>query len=113
MNASLARRRVLRWTAVLLLLLLPATIVPAAGAQGDVRYFGETGHFLRGAFRSFWESRGGLSNFGFPVTEEFIRKSDGRIVQYFERARFELRRAAITEPEMSWTFEADGVLIKE
>ncbi|MBK9715686.1 MAG: hypothetical protein IPO81_31055 [Kouleothrix sp.] len=90
MNASLARRRVLRWTAVLLLLLLPATIVPAAGAQGDVRYFGETGHFLRGAFRSFWESRGGLSNFGFPVTEEFIRKSDGRIVQYFERARFEL-----------------------
>jgi hypothetical protein len=55
-----------------------------------VRYFGESGHYLRGALRYFWESRGGLANFGYPVTEEFIRKSDGRIVQYFERARFEL-----------------------
>ncbi|HKF94617.1 MAG TPA: hypothetical protein VKB96_08450, partial [Gammaproteobacteria bacterium] len=75
---------------VLLLVLLTASSIPAASAQGDARYFGETSHYLRGAFRYFWESHGGLANFGFPITEEYIRKSDGRIVQYFERARFEL-----------------------
>jgi hypothetical protein len=90
MHASLARRRVTRWIAALLLVVLSATTLPTAAAQSDARYFGESGHYLRGAFRYFWESRGGIQNFGFPVTEEFIRTSDGRIVQYFERARFEL-----------------------
>ena len=47
-----------------------------AHAQSDLRYFGETSHYLRGAFRYFWESRGGVGTFGFPVTEEFVRKSD-------------------------------------
>ncbi|NJP05076.1 MAG: hypothetical protein HC837_05330 [Chloroflexaceae bacterium] len=54
-------------------------------------YFDETGHYLRGTFRDYWNEYGGLEMFGYPVTEEFVRNSDGRIVQYFERARFELR----------------------
>jgi hypothetical protein len=90
MNSSLVRRGVVRWSAALLLVLLAALAIPTASAQGDARYFGETSHYLRGAFRYFWETHGGVRTFGFPVTEEFIRKSDGRIVQYFERARFEL-----------------------
>jgi hypothetical protein len=56
----------------------------------DVRYFPETGHYLGGAFRTYWQSNDGLQRFGYPITEEYIRKSDGKIVQYFERARFEL-----------------------
>lgn len=57
----------------------------------NVRYFPETGHYIRGAFRTFWEQNGGIERFGLPITEEFIRKSDNKIVQYFERVRFELR----------------------
>jgi hypothetical protein len=89
---------------VLLLILLTATAIPAASAQGDARYFGETSHYLRGAFRYFWESHGGLATFGFPITEEYIRKSDGRIVQYFERARFELAGVVNNQAviELAW-----------
>ena len=64
--------------------------LPAASAQTSVRYFSQTGHYLRGAFRAFWERSGGVAIFGYPITEEYYRRSDGRIVQYFERARFEL-----------------------
>src|SRR4029453_3402028 len=94
MNDSQMRRRVVRWSMVLLLIMLTASAIPAASAQGDARYFGETSHYLRGAFRYFWESRGGVANFGFPITEEYVRKSDGRIVQYFERAPFGLAGGA-------------------
>ena len=42
---------------------------------------------------SYWEQHGGLAQFGYPLTEEFIEVSptDGRsyTTQYFERARFE------------------------
>ncbi len=63
--------------------------MPAAPpAEGYVQ---QTGHFLRGVFRSYWERHGGVSRFGYPITEEFVRSSDGKVVQYFERARFELR----------------------
>ncbi len=54
-------------------------------------YFPETGHYLQGAFLSFWQQNGGLGRFGYPITEEYIRDEDGKVVQYFERARFELR----------------------
>lgn len=67
-----------------------ASAAPAAQAQADVRYFSQTGHYMRGAFRYFWEANGGLATFGYPVTEEYRRASDGRVVQFFERARFEL-----------------------
>ena len=90
MRASPAERITFRWIAALILVVLTLISLPAAQAQNDARYFGETSHYLRGAFRYFWESRGGVGTFGFPITEEFFRKSDGRIVQYFERARFEL-----------------------
>jgi len=43
---------------------LTASAIPSAGAQGDARYFGETSHYLRGAFRYFWESRGGVAATG-------------------------------------------------
>jgi hypothetical protein len=62
-------------------------------AAGDGRLFPQTGHALRGAFRSFWERNGGLERFGYPLTEEIIEPEAGtgrpRLVQYFERARFE------------------------
>lgn len=53
----------------------------------QVRYFPETGHTLRGEFRTYWERYGGLAQFGYPLSEEFVE--GGYRVQYFERARFE------------------------
>ncbi len=50
-------------------------------------YFPETSHSLDGTFRDFWERYGGLYVFGFPISEPF--DENGRLVQYFERARFE------------------------
>lgn len=56
-------------------------------------FFPETGNTLGGKFLQFWEKRGGLKIFGFPISEPFEETSqiDGqvRIVQYFERAKFE------------------------
>ena len=56
-------------------------------------FFPETGNTLGGKFQQFWEKRGGLRVFGFPISEPFEETSqiDGqvRIVQYFERAKFE------------------------
>jgi hypothetical protein len=56
-------------------------------AATEVLYVSATGHYVRGAFRDFWDKRGGLAVFGYPLTEEF--SEDGYIVQYFERGRFE------------------------
>lgn len=64
-----------------------------AGPEAGERYFPETGHTLSGKFLSFWQRRGGLKVFGYPLSEPFEEPSpaDGvpRITQYFERARFE------------------------
>lgn len=76
--------------AVLALLLLSGALPAAGQAQANQVYFPQTGHYLGGAFKGFWESRGGLAIFGYPLSEEFIQKSDGRVVQYFERARLEM-----------------------
>lgn len=91
MVGSRSRERSLHWFAALLLifsLLIVAGPIPAT-AQTDLRYIPETGHYVRGAFRYYWERNGGVAVFGYPLTEEYFR-SDGRIVQWFERARFEL-----------------------
>lgn len=60
----------------------------------EVRYFAVTGHTLRGMFRAFWETQGGLAQLGYPRSEEFYERhaENGQLylVQYFERARLEL-----------------------
>lgn len=65
-----------------------------AGSPDPARdFFPESGHTLGGAFRWYWQSRGGLPVFGYPISEEFseVNPNDGQpyLVQYFQRARFE------------------------
>ena len=55
-------------------------------------YFVQTGHSVRGWFLTFWEDNGGLAIFGYPISEEV--QENGKTVQYFERARFELNPSA-------------------
>lgn len=60
--------------------------------QPDVRYVAETGHTLRGAFRTLWETRG-QRFYGPPISEEFTEDDHGQPVrvQYFANWRFEQR----------------------
>ncbi|HST04267.1 MAG TPA: hypothetical protein VLQ48_05970 [Chloroflexia bacterium] len=57
------------------------------------RLFAETGKHLGGIFLQYWNAHGGLTQEGYPISEEFIETStlDGKpyLVQYFERAVFE------------------------
>lgn len=66
--------------------------MPPSGS-GDGTYFPPTGHNLSGLFRAYWETYGGLAQFGYPRTEAFaeVNPTDGRVyrTQYFERNRFE------------------------
>lgn len=65
---------------------------PPVAAKPGARFFTETGHNLEGSFLAYWNANGGLTQFGFPISEEFNEKlEDGKTytVQYFERARFE------------------------
>src|SRR5437867_7764052 len=65
-----------------------------AQAQSSYRYFPETEHSVSGKFLAYWDQHGGLAQQGYPITQEMQETSDinGKvyIVQYFERAVFEL-----------------------
>lgn len=67
----------------------PVPPLPPLESTPDRRYFRETGHTLSGGFLHFWERNGGLSIFGYPISEERQELIDGQpyTVQYFERAR--------------------------
>jgi hypothetical protein len=70
----------------------PQASAVACGAPLGPYFFPETGHYISGRFRQYWEDRGGLFVFGFPLTKVYDEVStDGKIykTQYFERARFE------------------------
>jgi len=67
---------------------LAARPIPPVTNTIDRRYFTATGHTISGEFKRHWESRGGLTLFGYPLSEPV--QEGGRLVQYFERARLEL-----------------------
>jgi hypothetical protein len=63
----------------------------AVAQSANVQFFPETGHHVRGDFLRFYKSVPTASLvFGYPITEQIASK-DGKTVQYFQRARFELR----------------------
>ena len=59
-----------------------------AGTLQMPYYFEQTGFWVQGPFRQYWETNGGLFIFGYPITGVFM-DSDGLYKQYFERAIFE------------------------
>jgi hypothetical protein len=87
-----------RWLClgVVLVLLVPLGLAtrPAGAAPGSSRsrYFPQTGHTVSGSFLDYWENKGGLYIFGYPITDEIQDVStNGQtyLTQYFERAIFE------------------------
>lgn len=62
-------------------------------------YFSPTGHSVSGIFLDYWQKNGGLSRFGYPISEpleETLLDGKRHTVQYFERGRFELHSASVT-----------------
>jgi len=67
--------------------------VSAASSQaqgGNCEYFPETGHHVCEEFLQFFQTRGALEVFGYPLTEAFEDPRQQRMVQYFQRTRMEL-----------------------
>ena len=76
---------------ILLLALLWSEHQTAVAQSPTVQFFPETGHHVRGDFLRFYKSAPDPQLvFGYPITEQ-ITSTDGKTVQYFQRARFELR----------------------
>lgn len=85
--------KVIRRLAILFLALsILLTEWQTASAQSaDVQFFPETGHYVKGDFLRFYKSVPDPTLvFGYPVSEQVTSK-DSKTVQYFQRARFELR----------------------
>src|SRR6476646_9172386 len=51
-----------------------------AAPSPDRDFYLQSGHSLGGAFRGFWNGRGGLAAFGYPISEEFneANQQDGK-----------------------------------
>ncbi len=68
--------------------------LPGLYAAENSRYFPQTGHTVSGKFLSYWNDKGGLPTFGYPITEaqNEIDPETGKTyqTQWFERNRFEL-----------------------
>lgn len=80
-----------RWLSLCAAFVLLLTIPRFAAAQSlDFEYYPESGHNIEGDFLSYYQS---VPNpelvFGYPITEQFTDNS-GMLVQYFQRARFEM-----------------------
>jgi hypothetical protein len=91
LGLKVRRVAVLLLIGVMLALASPLASVQAAPSSPDdllmPRYFPETGFWVQGQFRQYWETHGGLFVQGYPITGVF--KQDGFYRQYFERAVFE------------------------
>ncbi|GEM_PF-2373062 len=65
---------------------------PASMTLGG-SYFDQTKKAVRGSFLAYWQQSGGLTRFGYPISDELRQASptDGKTytMQYFERAIFE------------------------
>lgn len=65
---------------------LAETVAPMPTTEIQ-QYFPQTGHSVHFAFLKYFRENGGVYIFGYPITQEVVE--NGRIVQYFQRARFE------------------------
>jgi hypothetical protein len=85
-----------RWIGVIFVLALILGWYPTLAQQGanpsdESRLYPQHGHWVMGEFLKAYLS---IPNpeviFGYPITEAFQEQDQDRIVQYFEKARFEL-----------------------
>ena len=73
---------------------------PAITVRQDLRYFPQTGYIVGYAFLTFWNTNGGATIFGFPLTNEVVDPASQLTVQFFERSRFEYHPEAAGTPQL-------------
>ena len=79
-----------RFIAVIFILAISLSAWGSVQAQADVQYFPESGHYIKGAFLQYYNAaKDPTLVYGYPITEQITAK-DGKTVQYFNKARFEL-----------------------
>lgn len=83
---DLLRRQGIDWT----------TLPKQADAPPECVFFAQTGHRICAPFRQYWEANGGLALYGMPLSEAF--EENGKLVQYFERNRFEYNPDKVGTP---------------
>jgi hypothetical protein len=82
-------RRVCFWA--IAFILVGVNWIPVRAQELEFKFFDETGHNVKGEFLKFYNNNPNSTLvFGYPISEQITSK-DGRTVQYFQRARFELR----------------------
>lgn len=102
----------LKQRVLVIIVLLSLLAISSVQAQdSDSTFFNETKHNVDGAFWTYYQSVPWASTlFGFPITEAYTTK-DGVYVQYFQRARFELRGQQVTvSPLGELTYRAGAQL---
>src|SRR5260370_8361389 len=78
--------------ALVFMMLFSLFVSPAVSVSAASDYYADTGHYLYGQFRDYWNGNGGLLRFGFPISKVFNQKStNGQTypTQYLQRAVFE------------------------
>jgi hypothetical protein len=80
-------------TFILTTIFQPMQYIEGSAQHASCQWYPETKRMVCGAFLTYWQGHGGLPQFGYPITNEFVEKSqlNGKeyVVQYFERAVFE------------------------
>jgi hypothetical protein len=60
---------------------------PSDVTASNPRYFAETGQVVAPQFATYWQDKGGIGRFGYPISRPVI--AHGILSQFFERAVFE------------------------
>jgi hypothetical protein len=63
---------------------IAASRVPPASEPGS-RYYPQTGHVVGGDFLTYFDQKGGVDRFGYPIAEPLV--VEGQLVQDFQRMR--------------------------
>ncbi|MBN1246245.1 MAG: hypothetical protein JXC32_01240 [Anaerolineae bacterium] len=97
LRLNFARRMNSTYTLVLVVmgliaLLLPHPLLALYGPDGAPddprrRFFDETRFWVSGEFLDYFDTRGGLEIFGYPISDPY--NENGILVQYFQNARME------------------------
>jgi hypothetical protein len=63
-------------------------VVSAQNTDPEDPYYSATGHNVSETFFEYFKANGGISRFGYPITEGYV-ENNGLYVQYFQKARLE------------------------
>ena len=100
-------KTIARWIGVMIFLASLSGLLwgeVRAQAPPEGQYFSKTGHWVSGDFLDKYNS---VSNpeaiYGLPITDAFTDPTSGHLIQYFEKARFELHPEGIEDLRVQLT----------